>query len=61
MLALPAQREGLWLEPQAGLSDLPRAGIESADQAQETVGAGEARAAVRADGHQSGLVHGFHA
>lgn len=43
MLSAPAQRERLPLEPQTGVSDLPRTGTESADQAQTTAGAEEAR------------------
>lgn len=39
VLPVPAQREGLWLESQAGLPDLPRAGVEPADQAEEAAGA----------------------
>ena len=40
--SVSAQRAGLWLEPQAGLPDLLRAGAEPADQAQEAPEAGQA-------------------
>src|SRR3546814_12927131 len=40
----PAQRQGLSLEPQAGLPDLPRAGVEPANQAEEATGARATRA-----------------
>ncbi|CEF22702.1 transposase (fragment) [Xanthomonas citri pv. citri] len=39
VLPVPAQRERLWLEPQADLPDLPRVGVEPADQAEEAAGA----------------------
>lgn len=35
VLFVPAQREGLWLEPQKGLPHLLRIGAEPADQAEE--------------------------
>lgn len=37
MFSIPAQREGLSLESQAGVSDLPRAGAESAHQTAQNV------------------------
>lgn len=49
------------MESQTGVSHLPRAGTESAHQAQEANRAGEARTLGGARGHQSMLVHGFHA
>ncbi len=61
VLSVPAQREGPWLESQAGVSDLPGVGTESADQAQETAGAGETGTVGRAEGHQPGVVYGLHA
>lgn len=33
VLLVPAQRAGLWMEPQTGVSDLLRAGVEPAYQA----------------------------
>lgn len=45
MLPVPAQREGLWLEPQTGVPDLPGVGVEPADQTEEATCAREARTA----------------
>lgn len=56
----PAQRQGLQVEPQARVPDLPGAGIEPADQAEEAP-ARAARAAGGARCNQRGLVHGLHA
>ncbi len=61
VLPAPAQRQGLWLEPQARLPHLPGAGVEPADQAEEAPGAREARAAGGARRDQPGLVDGLHA
>lgn len=60
MLLVPSQRQGLPLEPQAYLQDLPGAGVELAHQATQTAGARQTRTAERAASHQRGLVHGFH-
>ena len=48
VLFVSAQRSGVWLEPQAGLSDLLRAGVKPAYQAQETLETGQTRASGRA-------------
>src|SRR5690554_2560542 len=61
VLPVPPQRQGLGLEPQAGLPHLPGAGVEPADQAEEAPGAREARAAGGAGDDQPGLVDGLHA
>ena len=42
VLSVPAQRQRLRLEPQAGVPDLPGAGAEPAHQAEEAAGAREA-------------------
>ena len=60
VLPASAQREGLPMEPQAGVSDLPRTGTEPADQAEEADCSGEAGAAGRA-GASTNVVDGFHA
>lgn len=39
---LPSQRQGLQMEPQACVSDLLRARVESADQAPQTAGTRQA-------------------
>ena len=61
VLPVPAQCEGLWLEPQARVSDLPRVGTESADQATQALGPVGPRAVSRTVKHQRSLVDGFHA
>ena len=61
MLSVPAQRQGLCLEPQARVSDLPGVGVEPAHQAEETLGAGKAGGPDRAAGDERGLVDGLHA
>lgn len=61
MLSAPAQREGLWLEPQAGVPNLSGAGVEPADQAEEASGTRTARAVGGAGDDQPGLVDGLHA
>jgi hypothetical protein len=50
VLPVSAQREALWLEPQARLAHLPGAGAgaEPADQAQEAADTGETTAPDRA-------------
>lgn len=58
---IPAQREGLQMEPQARLQDLPRARTEPADQAASSARAREASAAGGADRDQPELVDGLHA
>ncbi len=61
VLPVLAQGEGIWLESQTDLSDLPDAGTEPAHQAEETHGAGEAGNINGTGIDQPGLVHGFHA
>ena|GEM_PF-2075574 len=56
-----AQCEGLPMESQAGLSDLPRAGTEPADQTKEADCSRETGAVGGTGRHQSVLVDGFHA
>ena len=45
VLSVPAQRQGLQMEPQARLQDLPRTRAEPADQAAPSPGAREAATA----------------
>lgn len=61
MFSVSAQREGLPLESQARLPNLPGTGTKSAYQAPQAVGTGETRATGGAQGHQHQLVHGLHA
>lgn len=61
VLSVPAKRQGLPLEPQAGRSDLPRALAQSAHQAAPVDRAREARAAGGAGGDQPVLVNGLYA
>ena len=61
VLSVPAQREGLSLEPQTGVSDLPRTGTESADQTAQAHREGKARASYHAGSDQPVLVNGLHA
>lgn len=60
-LIAPAQREGLWLEPQVGVSHLSGVGVESADQAQEAIDTGASGATGSARLHQPSMVDGLHA
>jgi hypothetical protein len=54
VLPAPAQRPGLWLQSQARLSDLPRAGVEPADQAEEAPAAQASGALGNGRGHDPG-------
>ena len=60
MLPVPEECPKPWLEPQAGLPDLPRAGAEPQDQAAQTAETGEARRVGRARTAERSLVHGLH-
>lgn len=61
VLPVPAQRQRLWLEPQAGLPDLSGAGTQSANKTQEAVGACQTGAVGSPRPAQSVLVDGLHA
>ena len=60
LLSLSAQRQGLRMEPQAGASDLSRAGTQPADQAEEEACQGKARAPGRSCSTERDLVDGLH-
>ena len=61
VLSVPAQREGLPMESQTGVSHLSRTRTEPANQAEKADCSGEARAFGCACSHQPMLVDGFHA
>lgn len=61
VLSAPSEREGLWLEPPAGLPHLSRTGAQPANQASEALGTRAARATGRAGKAKSDLVNGLHA
>ncbi len=61
LLPVSAQREGLYLEPQARVPDLQRIGAGSSDQAEEEYEPSEARAADGAEVDQRSMVDGLHA
>src|SRR6056297_1163029 len=61
VLSVSAQRQGLPMESQAGLSDLPGVGAKPADQAEEAHRSTSAGAAGGAGGGQRSLVDGLHA
>jgi len=61
VLSVPAQCARFWLEPQAGIPDIPRTGTEPAPQAAQTAGSLDTRPPDRAGQCQSTVVSGFHA
>jgi hypothetical protein len=60
VLPLPAQCPGAFVESQTGLPDIPRSGIEPADQAKKALEAGQTRYAGRPGSTEHGLVDGLH-
>jgi hypothetical protein len=60
MLSASQERQRPWLEPQAGVLDLPRSGAQSANQAEETAKAGEAGGTSGPGTAERHVVHGLH-
>lgn len=61
MLSVPAQREGLSVEPQTRLPDLSNAGVELTHQIEKTYRTREAAAIGGAAADQPVVVNGLHA